>query len=400
MTPFAYRAVDPRGRIVRGRLDATGPADLERRLARLDLELLDGRPARQPALPWQRPAPRRELINFCFHLEQFLQAGVPIIDSLADLRDSIETPRFRETVAAITTAIEGGDSLSQALERHPRIFDGVFCSLIRAGEQAGQLPAVLRALSAALKRDDELAAFTRRIAIYPAIVAVVIAAAIGVALIHVVPELARLFHTAGQPLPLQTRLLIGLSDFIRGYGWLLAGTALAGLAAFRHALARRPGWRRRHDALLLRLPLVGEVRRKLILARFTGLFALMYRSGIPIVDALRVAEDVVGNAALKDGLQQVGRGLERGLRLSEAFRAVDLFPPLVTRMLGVGEHTGALDSALANVSYFYERDIREAIERLQASVEPALTVILGLILLAVMSAVMLPIYDIVTRLKI
>ncbi len=400
MTPFAYRAVDPRGRIVRGRLDAAGPADLELRLARLDLELLDGRPTRQPALPWQRPAPRRELINFCFHLEQFLQAGVPIIDSLADLRDSIETPRFRAAVAAITTAIEGGDSLSQALERHPRIFDGVFCSLIRAGEQAGQLPAVLRALSAALKRDDELAAFTRRIAIYPAIVAVVIAAAIGVALIHVVPELARLFHTAGQPLPLQTRLLIGLSDFIRGYGWLLAGAALGGLAAFRHALARRPGWRRRHDALLLRLPLVGEVRRKLILARFTGLFALMYRSGIPIVDALRVAEDVVGNAALKDGLQQVGRGIERGLRLSEAFRAVDLFPPLVTRMLRVGEHTGALDNALANVSYFYERDVREAIERLQASVEPALTVILGLILLAVMSAVMLPIYDIVTRLKI
>ena len=399
MTPFAYRAVDPRGRIVRGRLDAGNLADLELRLARLDLDLLDGKPARRRPLPWQGRPPRRELINFCFHLEQFLQAGVPIIESLADLRDSIEHPRFRETLASIVGAIEGGASLSQALERHPRIFDGVFCSLVRAGEKAGELPSVLRALSAALKRDDELAAFTRRIAIYPAIVTLVILAAIGVALIHVVPELARLFQTAGQALPLQTRLLIGLSNFIRNYGWLLAIAAVAGLITFRQALASQPDLRLRFDGLLLRLPVLGEVRRKLILARFTGLFALMYTSGITIVDALSTAEDVVGNAALKDGLQRAGHGIERGFKLSEAFGAVDLFPPLVTRMLRVGENTGALDTALANVSYFYERDVREAIERLQAAVEPTLTVVLGLILLAVMSAVMLPIYDIVTTIK-
>lgn len=401
MTPFAYRAVDPRGRIVRGRLDAGNLADLELRLSRLDLELLHGKAAPPLRLPsWKRQLPRRELINFCFHLEQFLQAGVPIIESLADLRDSIETPHFREIVASLVGAIEGGNTLSQALERHPQVFDGVFCSLVRAGERAGELPSVLRAISSALKRDDELAAFTRRIAIYPAIVGLVILAAIGVALIHVVPELARLFRSVGQALPLQTRLLIGLSDFVRTYGWLLIGGSALGLVAFRRALVSRPDFRLRFDGLLLRLPLVGDVRRKLILARFTGLFALMYGSGITIVDALREAEDVVGNAALREGLQRVGHGIERGAKLSEAFGAVELFPPLVTRMLRVGESTGALDAALANVSYFYERDVREAIERLQAGIEPALTVILGLLLLAVMSAVMLPIYDIITKMKI
>ena len=133
---------------------------------------------------------------------------------------------------------------------------------------------------------------------------------------------------------------------------------------------------------------------------FTGLFAMMYASGITIIDALRAAEDVVGNTALKAGLQQAGRRIEQGAGLSEAFAGVELFPPLVTRMLRVGESTGALDQALSNVSYFYERDVREAIERLQASIEPALTVILGLLLLAVMSAVMLPIYDIVSRMKL
>jgi len=221
MTPFAYRAVDPRGRIVRGRLDASNLAELELRLSRLDLELIHGKPAPRRYAPWQRQLPRRELINFCFHLEQFLQAGVPILDSLADLRDSLDHPRFRAVVASLITAIEGGRSLSEALAQHPRVFDGVFCSLVRAGEQAGKLPRVLRALAAALKRDDELAAFTRRIAIYPLIVGVVILAAIGVALVYVVPELARLFHTVGQALPLQTRLLIALSDFVRHQGWLL-----------------------------------------------------------------------------------------------------------------------------------------------------------------------------------
>ena len=400
MTPYAYRAVGPGGQIVRGRLDARDLPDLERRLARLGLELLRGKPAIALQLPGRPAIPRRELINFCFHLEQFLQAGVPILDSLADLRDSLDHPRFRAVVASLITAIEGGRSLSEALAQHPRVFDGVFCSLVRAGEQAGELPRVLRALAAALKRDDELAAFTRRIAIYPLIVGVVILAAIGVALVYVVPELARLFQTVGQALPLQTRILIALSGFVRGYGWLLALAIFAAGLVFRHALATQPRFRHDIDALKLRLPLLGEVRRKLILARFTGLFAMMYASGITIIDALRAAEDVVGNTALKAGLQQASRRIEQGAGLSEAFAGVELFPPLVTRMLRVGESTGALDQALSNVSYFYERDVREAIERLQASIEPALTVILGLLLLAVMSAVMLPIYDIVSRMKL
>lgn len=399
MSAFAYRAMDPRGRIVRGRIEAANLVDLELRLRRLDLDLVHGGPV-QPRL-WQTSngVSRRELIKFCFHLEQFLRAGVPIIESLADLRDSISKPRFRQVVAAAVEAIEGGLTLSQALDKHPTVFDGVFCSLIRAGEHTGRLPEVLHALSESLKRDDELAAYARRIAIYPAIVGLIILAALGVALIYVVPELARLFRTVGQALPWQTRFLIAVSAFILDYGWALFAVIAAALIGARHAVASRPEIRLRFDAAMLRLPILGAVRRKIILARFTGLFAMMYASGITIVDALRVAEDVVGNSALKNGLQQVGRGIEQGWKVSEAFRAVELFPPLVTRMLRVGESTGALDAALANVSYFYDRDVREAIERLQASIEPTLTLVLGGLLLAVMSAVMMPVYDIVTRMK-
>ncbi|WP_374245881.1 type II secretion system F family protein [Zoogloea sp.] len=398
MTTYAYRALDPLGRLVRGRLDALNPAELEQRLQRRQLELIHAR----PALRWpgaDRP-PRRELINFCFHLEQFLQAGVPILESLDDLHDATDHPAFRATIAAVRRAVEGGDSLSRALENHPHAFDAVFCSLVRAGERAGELPTVLRAISASLKRDDELAAFTRRIAIYPAIVLAIVLLAVGVALIHVVPELAKLFQTAGQPLPLQTRALIGLSGLLRQHGAVLAGIALIGALGLRHAIATRPAVRYRRDAWLLRTPILGEVRRKLILARFTSLFALMYGAGITIVDALRVAADTLGNLPMERALALAAHRIEHGHSLSDAFGSSTLFPPLVARMLRIGETTGALDDALTNVSYFYERDVREAIARLQASIEPALTVILGLLLLAVMSAVMLPIYDIVTQLKL
>ncbi len=399
MSAFAYRAMDPRGRIVRGRVDAANLVDLELRLRRLDLDLVHGSPIQPRFWQTQKGASRRELIKFCFHLEQFLRAGVPIIESLTDLRDAIRRPHFRQVVAATVESIEGGLTLSQALAQHPTVFDGVFCSLIRAGEHTGRLPEVLHALSESLKRDDELAAYARRIVIYPAIVGLVILAALGVALIYVVPELARLFRTVGQALPWQTRALIAGSGALLDYGWALLAVIVTTVIGARHAVLTRPEIRLRFDAAMLRLPILGAVRRKIILARFTGLFAMMYASGITIIDALQVAEDVVGNSALKNGLQQVGRGIEQGRKVSEAFRAVELFPPLVTRMLRVGESTGALDTALANVSYFYDRDVREAIERLQAGIEPTLTLILGGLLMAVMSAVMMPVYDIVTRMK-
>lgn len=400
MSSFAYRAMNANGRLIRGRMDAANMADLELRLRRLDLDLIRGTPVRPAAWQRQGKVSRRDLINFCFHLEQFLRAGVPIIESLTDLRDALHRARFRQVIGDVVEAIEGGLGLSQALQRHPAVFDGVFCSLVRAGEHTGRLPEVLRTLTDTLKRDDELAAYARRIAIYPAIVATVIMAALGVALVHVVPELARLFHSTGQALPWQTRGLIALSDFVMAHGALLLVGIAAGVLLTRHALATRPGLRRRFDAGLLRLPILGAVRRKIILARFTGLFAMMYASGITVIDALRAAEDVAGNTALRHGLQQVGRQIAQGSKVSDAFRTVELFPPLVSRMLRVGESTGALDTALANVSYFYDRDVREAIERLQASIEPTLTVVLGGLLLAVMAAVMMPVYDIVTRMKL
>lgn len=399
MAVFAYRAMNPRGHVVRGELDAANLVDLELRLKRMELDFIHGAPTQRGRLLKGGSVPRQELINFCFHLEQLTRAGVPILEGLADLRDSTDHPRFREVAAGLVESIQGGRGLSEAMAEHPEAFDGVFCSLVRAGEASGNLPLVLRDLAASLKREDELAAYARRIVIYPTVVTTVLLGAVTVSLLFVVPELAKLFRSTGQELPLQTRLLVGASQWLNRYWWALLATLAVAVAALRLAIATRPGARLWFDGLVLRLPLLGEIRRKLILARFVGLFAMMYASGITIVTALKSAEDAMGNAVLRQGMQRVGQLIGEGYNVSAAFHTVGLFPPLVTRMLRVGENTGALDAALANVSYFYDRDVRESVERLQALLEPLLTVLLGAIMLWIIMAVLGPVYDVITRLK-
>jgi type IV pilus assembly protein PilC len=396
---YRYRAMQADGRSLRGEMEAIDLPDLEQRLRELGLSFINGEIARPPL--WRNARiPRRELIHLCFHLEQLLDAGVPVFESLAELRDTTAHPGLREIVAAMLADITAGKPLSEAAGLQPAAFDPVFVSLLRAGEEGGHLPATLRDIAATLERDDELAAHARRIAIYPAIVGSILCVALVVALTHVVPELEKLFRSSGQALPLQTRLLVGLSRAVANQGWaMLTVLVLAGIG-LRVALARSPALRLRRDRLLLRLPLLGEIRRKLALARFAGLFATLYAAGINVIDALKATENVTGNLALREALQHAGRRIEEGQTLSSAFSAAALFPPLVTRMLRIGEQTGALDRALGNVARFYRRDVQEAVGRLQAAIEPALTLMMGALLLWIATAVLGPIYDIITRLPV
>ena len=181
---FAYKAVTPDGHHVRGEMDAVNLVDLEMRLKRMEMDFINGHPVKGRGQLTSARIPRRELINFCFHLEQLTRAGVPILDGLTDLRDSTDHARFREVVAGLVESIEGGRNLSEAAEAYPSVFDTVFCSLLRAGETTGNLPHVLHEISENLKRDDELAAFGRKVIIYPAIVSLIILLALSIALVY------------------------------------------------------------------------------------------------------------------------------------------------------------------------------------------------------------------------
>lgn len=398
MPIYAYKAVNPAGRRMHGRMDAVNEVDLEMRLKRMDLDFINGKPITRRAV-FGGNVPRRELINFCFHLEQLLRAGVPILEGLADLRDSLDHPRFREILAGLIESIEGGRTLSSAMGDYPQAFDEVFRNLMHAGEETGNLPDVLQKLFEDLKWQDELAAHTKKLLMYPGFMLAVIIPVIFFMMIYLVPKLSTFIRTMGQEIPLQTRLLMAISEIFTAYWPLLAGLPIAAALVLFVAVRTRPTVRYRFHALLLRLPVGGDILRKIVLSRFASTFAMMYASGISVIDTLRITENVVGNAVVREAIHDASQRIEEGQNITLAFQSVGMFPPLVIRMLRVGENSGALDTALGNVSYFYNRDVRESIERLQALIEPALTLIIGCLLGWVILSVLGPIYDLITKLK-
>ena len=399
MALYAYKAMNNIGRTVTGRMEAINLIDLEMRLRRMELDFINGDTIKQGGLAGRARITRQELINFCFHLEQLARAGVSLIESLTDLRDSLENPRFREIIAGMVESIEGGKTLSQALAEHPQTFDEVMVSLIRAGEETGALPQVLNNLLESLKWQDELAAHTKKLVMYPAFLGTVVVAITLFMMIYLVPKMAGFIRNMGQELPTQTKILIATSEFFVNYWYVVLGLPLVLAAVGAFLVSSSQAMRYRFDDAKLRLPYIGEILRKIILSRFASVFAMMYTSGITILDSIKATEDVVGNLVIREGLEKVGDLISEGQNVTAAFQSVGMFPPLVLRMLRVGESTGALDTALANVSYFYNRDVRESIEKVQAMIEPVMTVTIGLLLGWIMMAVLGPIYDIITKMK-
>ncbi|MDP2107433.1 MAG: type II secretion system F family protein, partial [Rhodocyclaceae bacterium] len=397
MALYAYKAMDARGRKVFGRMDAVNPVDLEMRLKRMELDFINGGPIK-PGRWGGMQITRRELITFCFHLEQLSSAGVPIIESLTDLRDSLDNPRFREVLAGLIESVEGGKTLSQAMDEHPQVFDGVFISLIRAGEETGKLTEVLKNLGETLKWQDELAAQTKKLVMYPAFMGTVVILVTLFMMLYLVPKMVGFIKNMGQELPLHTQILIATSNFFVNYWYIAIGLPIVVASAIAVAVKTNPRARYRFDAAKLSFPWLGEILTKIILSRFAGVFAMMYASGISILDSIRTTQGIVGNVVIQEGLQRVEEMIGEGQNVTVAFQNVGLFPPLVIRMLKVGENTGSLDTALANVSYFYNRDVRESIARVQAMIEPAMTIVVGIILGWVMLSVLGPIYDTITKL--
>ncbi len=398
---FSYRAARADGRIVKGIMVATNDLDLDQRLTRLGLVTLDARPQRPGLLDWlrRRVLPRQERIHFCFYLDQTLRAGVPLLEGLADLRDSASSPLFREILAMLVLDIEGGKRLSEALAEHPSVFDSVFVNLVAAGETTGALPDVLARLADQLKWQDELIAQTRKILLYPAFVGTMLLAVIIFLMTYLVPQLVDFIRDIQKELPLQTRILLAVSDVFVHFGWLMPLIPLMLVAAYQALRRRSAAAALLFDSWKLRLKPVGPVYQKVILARFAATFALMYSAGVPVLAALQVCEQGAGNLRVAQALADSRRRITEGQGITDSMAASELFPPLVLRMLKIGEQTGALDTALANVGYFYDRDVKESIDRLQALIEPMLTVVLGLLLALVMSAVLGPIYDMISNLS-
>ena len=340
------------------------------------------------------------MITFCFHMEQTSRAGVPILDSLQDLRDSVDNPRMAEVTNAMIESIEGGQTLSQAMAQFDNVFGSIFTNLVRACEQSGEISQVFEKLGENLKWQDEQAAQTKKLLMYPAFVGSVVGGVVFFLMTYLVPELLRFVKTMGQELPMHTKALIVVSNIFVNYWYIILLLPVVIVFGIYIGIKTSPEFHLKYDEWKLRVPVIGPILKKIILTRLSSFFAIMYSSGITIIDCIRTGEEIAGNKAVEKSMRQVGQQIADGMTLSDSFETTDLFPPLVLRMIRVGENTGALQDSLLNISYFYTRDIKESIERLQAMIEPTMTIVLGAIIAWVMFSVLGPIYDLITKVKI
>jgi len=401
MDAYQYKAIDERGRVHVGQIDAANIADLEMRLTKLSLDLINYKEVKSSAKRMTGSGvKRRDLITFCFHLEQTSRAGVPILESLQDLRDSSDNPRMAEVTNAMIEAIEGGKTLSEAMAEFEGVFGKIFTNLVRAGEQSGQITKVFEELGASLKWQDEQAALTKKLLTYPAFVGTVVGGVVFFLMTYLVPQLVSFIKTMGEELPIHTKALIFVSNIFVNYWYIIILVPVVIVFGIQIGVKTSPAFHLKYDELILKIPVIGPILKKIILTRLCSFFAIMYSSGITIIDCIKTAEEIAGNKSIERAMREVGQSIADGTTLSDSFAAADIFPPLVLRMIRVGENTGALENALSNISYFYTRDVKESIERLQSMIEPAMTIVLGAIIAWVMFSVLGPIYDLITKVKI
>jgi type IV pilus assembly protein PilC len=309
----------------------------------------------------------------------------------------VDNAGFRQVIASLLEDIGGGLKLSESMANHSYCFDGVFVSLVRAGEESGQMTEVLDQLADNLKWQDEISSQAKKALIYPSIVFVVIIAVVMVLMTVLVPQLASTFKTLVPKLPRETEIMIYVSNIFVRWWYLIIGVPAAAVATMFFLGRTNEKVQRFIDEMGLKMPVLGPIRQKIILARFSTYFALLYKAGISVLNCIQICEKIVGNRVMEEGLQRVGRSISEGQGISLAFTATKLFPPLVLRMLRVGESTGALDTALLNVSYFYNRQVRDSISRMQQLLGPATTVFLGILIAGILYAVFLPIYDVIGK---
>jgi type IV pilus assembly protein PilC len=397
MERYKYRAVNENGRPIRGVIAAVNENDLYNQLQSAGLELIDCKSLdKKKGLSFgsgsMTKVKIRDLIQFFVHMEQMQSAGVPLLDSLADIRDTTENTRMRDMMTEIYRDVSDGASLSEAMGKHPKVFTALYLSLIKSGEDTGDLTSSYLQLVKYLKWVDAMQAKIRKATRYPMIVMGVVFLTVIVMMGYVVPQIVGFIRNLGQELPFYTTALIVTSDFFRAWWWAVLATPVTIFIALKVLKKVSDDFAYRVDAVYLKMPVLGNIIRKISIARYAQTFGALFASGIDVVNALKSARQTVSNKVLVEALEMVERYVSSGSPLSEAFNYSGEFPSMVCRMLKIGEESGNLTVVLEQVSDFYTKDVEEAVDGLIAMIEPALTGLLGGMILWIAAGVFGPIY--------
>jgi type IV pilus assembly protein PilC len=340
----------------------------------------------------------KDLAVFSRQFATMISAGLPLVQCLQTLGVQMERPRFREIIAKVAADVEAGSTLSEALGRFPRVFDELYVNLVHVGETGGVLDSMLARLSTYLEKAQALRHRVQMAIVYPVLVISIAILVVAFLMVFVIPIFASFFAKAGVPLPLPTRVVIGVSNAVVRF-WYLMILAVAGVIYGVRTWYRTESGRLTIDRLLLRAPIFGPLVRKIAIARFTRTLSALLGGGVPIIDALRITAKTAGNRVVENAVMDAREKVTAGQTLGERLKDSGVFPPMVVQMVIVGEQTGALDNMLAKVADYYEDEVDVAVAGLTSLLEPILIVILGVIIGGIVISIYLPIFKVVTLIK-
>jgi type IV pilus assembly protein PilC len=344
-----------------------------------------------------RSVPAKNLAVFTRQFSVMIDAGLPLVQCLDILGNQEEHKYFQQVILQTRTDVEGGQSLADAMKRHPKVFDALYTNMIAAGEAGGILDTILKRLAVYIEKAVKLKSQVQSAMIYPIAVVVIAAVVVGVILWKVIPTFASLFAGLGAELPLPTRVVIALSNnLIRFMPFLIVG-GVVGSWALRQYYATEKG-RRVIDNLLLKVPVLGPILRKIAVARFCRTLSTLMASGVPILDGLDITARTAGNAIIEDAIQATRKSIERGETISGPLKETGVFPGMVVQMIGVGEATGALDTMLAKIADFYEEEVDTAVAGMLTLLEPIMIAFLGGVVGGIVIAMYMPIFGLISQL--
>ncbi|MFQ5678142.1 MAG: type II secretion system F family protein [Gemmatimonadota bacterium] len=342
----------------------------------------------------RRGVSTREIVIFTRQFATMINAGLPLVAALNILAKQTDNKFLRKTVQDVLYDVESGNTLADALRSHPKIFSDLYISMVAAGESGGILDTILLRLASFLEKNEALTRKIKGAMIYPAVVLSVAVVAIAILLLFVIPTFQEMFASFNQQLPLPTRIVIGLSELLQGYWWLLIGGLFTGVFLFRRWVRTAKG-RLQFDRFLLRVPVLSGLVRKAAIARFTRTLSTMLSSGVAILDGLEITARTSGNRVVHDAVMASRAAIAGGKSIAEPLKETGVFPPMVTQMIHVGEETGDLDGMLTKIADFYDEEVDVAVESLLKALEPALIVVLGTIVGGMIVAMYLPIFGLV-----
>lgn len=396
---YNYIALNNMGRKIKGAISATNELDLEQRLKELNLDLIEATVKTGEGFSLMQGVTTKDLVFICVHLEQLERAGVPLLDSLADLRDSADSIAVKNVMTDIFESVRNGNMLSVAMAQHPKVFNEVFIGLVTAGEQTGQLADIFAHLSAHLRWIHEIRSKIRHAIYYPAFLTVLMTGIVALMMTFVVPKLSAFLKAQDFALPWYTSALIVTSDVFVKYWYLIIFGPVLMFIVLRLMMRFSEEVTFMIDKILLSLPVMGMVIRKIELARFCHFFSVTFQSGIGILECMQIAHNVVHNRVIRESIVAAKQAVAEGNSLAGALKMTGQFPSLVIRMFKVGEDSGNMESTIKNITFFYDREVNEGVDNMVGFIQPTLTIILGGIMLWISLAVFGPLYASFSKLQ-